>query len=332
MKVVITGGGGFLGSQLCRALLRRKTLVGPSGGEEKIDEIVLLDTSFPPEIETQEGMVGEVTLLTRDIGDRDAVYDVIDRDDIAVFHLASMVSGECEQRFDEAMRVNLDGGRHLLEALRAREGMPRIVFASSVAAFGGEDMPECVSDFTKRTPQTTYGMTKVIGEMMINDYSRKGFLDGRSARLPTIIIRPGKPNSAASSWASGLFREPLNGDTCHLPVHRDQAHPVLSYRDVTASFIALHEADPAVLGTDRAYGLPSNRITVAEGLKVLENVAADLGISLGKVVDDFDPVIQGIVDTWPVETDGIRALKIGVPEPAPLDQIIRDYVSDFLIS
>ncbi len=329
MKIVITGGGGFLGSQLCEALLKRKTLTGPSGEQEPIDEIILFDAFFSPEVETQQGMVGKVTLFTRDIGDRDAVFDVIDCDDIAVFHLASMVSGECEQRFDDAMRANLDGGRHLLEALRSRDGMPRLVFASSIAAFGGEDMPDCVNDLTKRTPQTTYGMTKVIGEMMINDYSRKGFLDGRSARLPTIIIRPGKPNAAASSWASGMFREPLNGETCNLPVHRDQLHPVLSYRDVTASFIALHEADPSVLGTDRAYGLPSNRITVAEGLTVLETVATELKIDLGMVLDDFDPVIQGIVDTWPVETDGTRAIKIGVPEPTPLDQIIRDYVSDF---
>lgn len=330
MKVVITGGGGFLGSQLCEALLKRGTLTGPSGEQEPIDEITLFDAFFAPEVETKQGQVEQVTLLTRDVGDRDAVFDAIDRDDIAVFHLASMVSGECEQRFDDAMSANLDGGRNILEALRAREGIPRIVFASSVAAFGGEDMPDCVNDLTKRTPQTTYGMTKVIGEMMINDYSRKGFLDGRSARLPTIIIRPGKPNAAASSWASGMFREPLNGETCNLPVHRDQLHPVLSYRDVTAAFIALHEADPSVLGSDRAYGLPSNRITVAEGLTILEDVAAELGISLGMVMDDFDPVVQGIVDTWPVDTDGSRAIKIGVPEPTPLHQIIRDYVADFL--
>ncbi len=173
-------------------------------------------------------------------------------------------------------------------------------------------------------------MTKVIGELMINDYSRKGFLDGRSARLPTVIIRPGKPNAAASSWASGMFREPLNGETCYLPVHRDQCHPVLGYREVINSFIALHEADPALLGDDRAFGLPSHRITVSEGIAALEKVADELGLKIGMVLDEPDPVIQGIVDSWPTATDGSRAVKVGVPEPAPLEQIIRDYISDFL--
>lgn len=328
MKVVITGGGGFLGSQLCKKLLERGTLTGPSGEQESIDEITLFDAHFAPEIE--QGSIDKVTLLNRDMGDRDAVFDAIDRDDIAVFHLASMVSGECEQRFDEALRVNLDGGRYLLDALREKSGQPRLVFASSVAAFGGEVMRDPVSDASKCTPQTTYGMTKVIGELMINDYSRKGFLDGRSARLPTIIIRPGKPNAAASSWASGMFREPLNGETCYLPVHRDQCHPILGYRDVIDSFIALHEADPALLGDDRAFGLPSHRITVSEGIFALEKVADELGLKIGMVLDEPDPVVQGIVDSWPTATDGSRAIKVGVPEPAPLHQIIRDYISDFL--
>jgi nucleoside-diphosphate-sugar epimerase len=335
MKVVITGGGGFLGSQLALKLLEKGSLVGPSGEPEPIDAITLFDAQFSPEVEShmaQEGHAITLTLLIGNMGDRDAVFAAIDRDDISVFHLASMVSGECEQRFDDALMANLDGGRYLLEALRQREGRPRIVFASSVAAFGGAIMPDCVSDATKCTPQTTYGMTKVIGELMINDYSRKGFLDGRSARLPTIIIRPGKPNAAASSWASGMFREPLNGEPCLLPVHRDQLHPVLGYRDVINSFVALHEADPALLTDDRAFGLPSHRISVSEGLTVMEKVAAEAGITPGLVVDEYNPVIQAIVDTWPTATDGSRAIKLGVPEPRPLAQIVRDYLADFVLT
>lgn len=335
MKVVITGGGGFLGSQLALKLIERGNLIGPSGDPEPIDSITLFDARFAPQIEamrTEEGAAIDLNLSTGDMGDRDAVFSAIDRDDIAVFHLASMVSGECEQRFDDALRANLDGGRYLLEALREREGRPRLVFASSVAAFGGEVMPDCVTDSTKRTPQTTYGMTKVIGELMINDYSRKGFLDGRSARLPTIIIRPGKPNAAASSWASGMFREPLNGEPCYLPVHRDQCHPVLGYRDVIDSFIALHEADHALLGDDRAFGLPSHRISVAEALTVMEQVAAEFGIQPGLVIDDPNPVIQGIVDTWPTATDGARAIKLGVPAPKPLKDVVRDFVRDFVLT
>lgn len=327
MKVLITGGGGFLGSQLAKHLRKKGSLTGPSGTPEAIDEIVLFDAQFSPA--PPEDSLRDLTLRPGDLTDRDSVFDAVDRDDIAVFHLAAMVSGECERRFDEALAVNLDGTRHVLEALRARSGTPRVVFASSVGSYGGEDMPDTVGDLTKQTPRTTYGMTKVIGELLINDYSRKGFLDGRSARLPTVIIRPGKPNAAASSWASGVFREPLSGEPCYLPVHRDQLHPVLGYRDVVDSLIALHEADPALIGSDRAFGLPSHRISVAEAITMMEQVASERGISPGIVIDDFDPVIQAIVDTWPTTTDGSRALKLGVPQPKPVTDIIRDYLDDF---
>ncbi len=344
MKVVITGGGGFLGSQLAKRLLERGSLVGPSGEPEAVDSIVLFDASFGPLAEElaaaagstapgtgQQGQTIDLTLLGGDMGDRDAVDAAIDRDDVAVFHLASMVSGECEERFDDALRANLDGGRHLLETLRRRSGRPRLVFASSVATYGGDDMPDRVGDATKRTPQTTYGMTKAILELMINDYSRKGFLDGRSARLPTVIVRPGKPNAAASSWASGMFREPLGGQPCRLPVHRDQCHPVIGYRDVVESFVALHDADPARLGDDRAYVLPSHRIAVAEGIAAMEQVAAEFGILPGLVLDEPDPAIQAIVDTWPTATDGSRALALGLPAPRPVAEILRDYLRDFVL-
>ncbi len=337
MKVLITGGGGFLGSQLAKRLLERGSLIGPSGVQESIDEILLLDSHFSPPVEewtNQQGLTTDLTLLSCDLSAEKSVTDAIQsassNSPLAVFHLAAMVSGECEQRFEDALAVNLDGTRYLLDALRRIEGCPRVVFASSVAAFGGEAMTDPVADVTKQTPQTTYGMTKVIGELMINDYSRKGFLDGRSARLPTIIIRPGKPNAAASSWASGMFREPLNGETCYLPVHRDQLHPVLGYRDVVDSFIALHEAPPESLGNDRSFGLPSHRISVAEALTILNQVADEKGISLGMVMDDFDPVVQAIVDSWPTDTDGSRALRVGVPSPKPVADIIRDYIEDFL--
>ncbi|MCH8139449.1 MAG: NAD-dependent epimerase/dehydratase family protein, partial [Proteobacteria bacterium] len=240
MKVVITGGAGFIGLNLARALIARGVLTGPSGAEEEINSIVLFDAVPAPALPPDPD--GRITTVTGDITGRQAVAAVIDRDDISVFHLASVVSGGGELDFDLAMAVNLDGARHVLEACRARAGAVRVVFASSIAVFGGAVMPETVGDATKRTPQTTYGVTKAIGELMINDYSRKGFIDGRSARLPTIIIRPGKPNQAASSFASGLFREPLNGEASALPVDPATNMPVLGTRNCVKGLIALHEA------------------------------------------------------------------------------------------
>ncbi|MBE9552262.1 MAG: NAD-dependent epimerase/dehydratase family protein, partial [Proteobacteria bacterium] len=235
MKVVITGGAGFIGLNLARSIVKRGTLTGPSGQLEEVDSILLFDQVIPDSL--PEGLDERAIMQAGDISDRDTVFGLVDRDDISVFHLASVVSGGGEKDFDLAMRVNLDGGRHVFEAARARKGLPRVVFASSVAVFGGRAMPKVVGDTTKQTPQTTYGMTKTIGELMVNDYTRKGFFDGRSVRLPTIFIRPGKPNAAASSFCSGVFREPLNGEECILPVKADVQMALLGYRNAVAGFI-----------------------------------------------------------------------------------------------
>lgn len=330
MKIVITGGGGFLGSRLTHQLLKRGELTAPSGRIAVIDEILLFDIQFSIPVGSGFEENPHVHRVTGDIADRDQVFSLIDRDDISVFHLASMVSGECEERFDDALRINLDGLLHVLEACRARQSVPRVVFPSSIAAFDGKTMPDIVSDESKRTPLTTYGMTKAMGELLINDYTRKGFIDGRSARLPTIIIRPGKANTAVSSFASGVLREPLAGETCELPVDRSQLIPVLGYHDVIESFIALHEATADSLGDDRAFSLPSIQLSIAEMIETLEEVAASRNIPLGSIIDKPDPVIRRLVATWPVATDGARALKIGVPVPSSLVQIIDAYIDDFM--
>ncbi len=320
MKIIVTGGGGFLGSQLAQRILGQGSLCG-----RPVSEMVLLDAAFraPPKD-------SRVRHVTGDIGDRATVAGAIGARCDVIFHLASMVSGECELRFDDALRVNLDGGRNVFEAARAAEGRPRVIFASSVACYGGLDMTQPMSDVTKQLPQTTYGMTKAICELMVNDYTRKGWMDGRTVRLPTVIVRPGKPNAAASSWASGMFREPLNGEPCLLPVRRDQAHPMTGYRTVIDSFIALAEADEAKLGKDRAYVLPAHRVTPELAERVIREVAAERGLRLGPIVDAFDARIQGIVDNWPQQVDGERAVAIGAPRPPTLKVIVEQYVEDFL--
>lgn len=321
MKIVITGGGGFLGHQLCQKLLERGTLCG-----KPVGEVVLLDAFFHKPVTD-----ARVSQMQGDISDRETVFAAIGKGaDTVVFHLASMVSGECEERYDDAIRVNLGGGMNVFEAARAAAGRPRVVFASSVACYGGMDMSQMMSDDTKQQPQTTYGVTKAMCEMLVNDHTRKGHFDGRSVRLPTVIIRPGKPNAAASSWASGMFREPLAGVECLLPIRRDQPHPMTGYRTVVDSFIALAEVDESLLGKDRAYVLPAHRVTPQIAEQVITEVAAEKGLKLGPIVDAFDARIQGIVDNWPQQVDGSRAVSIGIPRPPELKVIVEQYVKDFL--
>ncbi len=326
MNVVITGGSGFIGRMLAQRILTLGRLTGASGTPEDIDEVLLFD-SVAPQAPLQ-GLDERARIVTGDIAERERVFGLIDRDDISVFHLASVVSGGGELDFDLAMRVNLSGGLNVLEAVRARAGVPRLVFASSVAVFGGGAMPRRVGDTTKQTPQTTYGATKSIGELLINDYSRKGFLDGRSARLPTVIVRPGKPNLAASSFASGVIREPLNGETCVLPVKPETAMPVLGYRNIVEGFVRLHEAPPEALGDDRAVNFPSLTVTVADMIESLRRVAGTR--PLGAISVEPDPRIEAIVATWPAELDSTRALALGLPIDPGIDPIVRAYIEDFV--
>lgn len=327
MRVVITGGGGFLGSQLCKALLKRGELTAPSGQSQPIREVILFDAAFRPGTSPPHPAVQSIT---GDISNRESVASAVGTSpEVSIFHLASMVSGECEERFDDALRVNLDGGRNVFETARALPGRPRVLFASSIACYGGEAMEEFNGDTTKLTPQTTYGMTKAVCELMLNDHSRKGHFDGRSARLPTVIIRPGKPNAAASSWASGMFREPLNGEPCLLPVRRDQRHPMTGYRTVIDSLIALHEVPENRLGSDRGYVLPAHRVTPQMAESVLAEIAAERGLKIGPILDTFDARIQSIVNNWPTAVDGSRAEALGLPRPPDLKTIISHYLEDF---
>ena len=322
MKVVITGGTGFLGLGIAL-----KVLENPD-----VDSLVLFDAQIPNKLPDAlpEGLGGKVEMVAGDISDRDRVFGLIDRDDIRVFHLASVVSAGGEQDFDLAMRVNLDGGRYVLDALRQRKGAPRLVFASSLAVFGGDDLPDSVTDMTRAVPGTTYGMTKAVGELMINDYTRKGFIDGRAARLPTVIIRPGPPNKAASGFASGVFREPLAGEEYALPVAMETKMMVIGYRAAVAGLTGLMEADGGKLGGDRVVALPNTAYSVTEMIEALERVATEKGFDLGPVTPKPDPAIEAIVTSWPLAMEDTRARKLGLPADESLDRIIRDYIEDFM--
>ncbi len=325
MKVVITGGTGFIGARLARRILDKGKLAGPGGHQMPVSEIVLFDVMAPDRLPMD--LDGRVSVITGDISDKATVDALIDRDDIAVFHLASVVSGGGEKDFDMAIRVNLTGGLNVFEAMRARQSCPRLVFASSIAVFGGAHMPEVVGDLGKQTPQTTYGMTKAACELLINDYSRKGFLDGRSARLPTVIIRPGKPNAAASSFASAVFREPLKGEDYVLPVAAETVMPVLGYRNIVEGILALHELPAERLGDDRAVSLPALDVTVHDMIAALKRVAHNR--KLGQITIKPDPFIEAIVSTWPSATDDKRAVSLGLPKDASIDDIVCHYIEDY---
>ncbi len=326
MKVVITGGTGFIGQRLAQRIFDKGTIAGPDGAQHPIDEMVLYDVVLPDA--PNEGLRGRVEMVQGEIADRDSVFSLIDRPDIAVFHLASVVSGGGEKDFDLAMRVNLDGGRWVLEACRALGSSPRVLFTSSIATFGGAVMPDVVGDTVKQTPQTTYGMTKAVLELMVNDYTRKGFLNGRSARLPTVIVRPGKPNAAASGFFSGLFREPLNGIDFTIPVPVETRHPVIGYRTVVDGILALYEADGDAIGDDRAVTLPSTSATVEQLMAALQNVAGDR--ALGETSVSPDPFTMEIVKTWPRAASGDRALALGLPHDNSLEDIVNAFIEDYV--
>jgi nucleoside-diphosphate-sugar epimerase len=315
VKVLITGGGGFLGARLARKLLERGEL-----GGQRIYGITLLDARFPtflqdPLLRIVEGDVAQPGILDK----------AIEKDTAAVFHLAAVVSGAAEADFDLGMRVNLDGTRLLLEKLRRCERPPRVVFASSVAAFGGE-LPEVLDDATTPRPQTSYGTQKVIGEYLVSDFSRKGFLDGRSLRLPTIVVRAGKPNAAASSFASGVIREPLSGAISECPVAPETGVWLLSPGRAVDAFIHALELPAQAWGTNRVLNLPGITASVAEMLAALRRLAgAEVA---ARVAWKPDARVQAIVQTWPVRFRTPRALEMGFRPDPDIESVIRDYIAD----
>jgi D-erythronate 2-dehydrogenase len=236
-----------------------------------------------------------------------------------------VVSAAAEADFDLGMRVNLEGTRLLLEAARQKGNRPRFVFASSCAVYGGE-LPPTITDETHLTPQSSYGAQKAASELLVNDHGRKGFLDSRSLRLPTIVVRPGRPNKAASTFASSIVREPLNGEEAVCPVSRETAMYVLSPRRVVDAFIRAMELPAEALGSNRTLLLPGLTMTVAEMVEALERVAGAKVAS--RIRFERDPQIERIVHSWPARFAAERARGLGFERDSDLQEIIRQHIED----
>jgi nucleoside-diphosphate-sugar epimerase len=321
MKVVVTGGGGFLGARLAAALFARGRLIGADGSERPISRIALLDRAFPPVLPQD----ARLSVLTGDVADPDAVGRAITPDTESIFHLAAVVSGEAEANFDLGMRVNLDGFRCVLEHARRCARPPRMVYTSSVAAFGGE-LPPVLDDTTVPAPQTSYGTQKVAGEYLLADYSRKGFIDGRALRLPTIVVRPGKANAAASSFASAIVREPLNGVTYECPVGPRTGIWLLSPGRAVEAFVHAHELPAPAWRGRRVLNLPGLATSVQEMVDAMGRLAGAEAVR--RIVWRTDPVIEAIVRTWPVRFQTPRALSLGFKGDDGVESVIRSHIAE----
>jgi nucleoside-diphosphate-sugar epimerase len=320
MQVVITGGAGFLGQRLARRLLERGTLSNAAGGQESIERIVLLDVVATGGLDDRR-----VEAIAADMADPAMLARVVDGSVGSVFHLAAVVSGQAERDFDLGMRVNLDASRLLLDACRSAGSTPRVVFTSSVAVYGGE-LPDIVTDSTALHPLSSYGTQKAIGELLLADYTRKGYVDGRVARLPTISVRPGRPNQAASSFASGIIREPLNGETAVCPVSANLRLWLSSPRRAIESLIALHDVPGDRLGENRAVNLPGLSVSVEQMVGALRNVAGDDAVA--RIAWQRDAAVERIVGSWPAAWDTSRAKALGLSGDASFEAIVRAYIED----
>lgn len=323
MRVVITGASGMLGLKLVNALLKRGTLAGANGKQQAIDEIMATDIVEHPAMPRDK----RVKFTKGDVFDGKLMAKLIGPKTGSIFHLAGVVSAGAERDFDLGYKVNLDGTRVVLNAARALGTVPRVVFTSSVAVYGG-DLPPVITDEQKLTPQTSYGVQKAMGEGFIADMSRKGFIDGRALRLPTIVVRPGKPNLAASTFASSIIREPLQGQDAFCPVDPSAVMPLLSPRLCIEAFLHAHDLPGEAWGWNRALMLPSLDVTVGEmanALRRVGGVAAYERIKWGN-----DALIRKIVAGWPQRLDSKRARAMGFKSDPSLDAIIQAFIEDDL--
>lgn len=313
MKIVVTGAAGFLGTRLIR------TLLSPASTLPNVSTIVAADIAPCP---VQDG---RVQIQTGSITEPAFVESIAKPDVTVVFHLAAVLSGQSEAEFDTGMRVNVDATRGLLEAFRGLKARPRFVFASSVAVFGGP-LPDIVPEDMALRPQSSYGTEKAVTELLVSEYSRRGYVDGVSCRLPTVAIRPGRPNSALSSFVSGIVREPLAGVESVCPVPLDTRLWITSPGVVTGNLVHAARMDTARLDARRSVNLPGISVTPAEMLDSLERLA---GTAVRRRVRcELNQEMMRVVLTWPGDFDITRPLRLGFAVDRTIDQIIQQFMDE----
>ena len=317
MHILITGAAGMIGRRIAERLLKDGRI-----GRMAITKLTLHDI-VPPDMQPTEGT--SIRPIVGDLSDRSVVDRLMAEKPDIVMHLAAIVSGEAEADFDKGYAVNFDGTRHLFEAIRLQHYSPRVVYASSIAVFGAP-FPDPIPDEFHLTPLTSYGTQKAVGELLLNDYTRRGFFDGIGLRLPTVCVRPGKPNKAASGFFSNIIREPLKGEEAVLPVPDTVRHWHASPRAAVGFFLHAAEMDLSKLGPRRCLTMPGVGTTVAGQIEALRKVAGDKAASL--IRREPDPVIAGIVSGWPTVFEAKRARDLGFTADDSFEAIVKVHIED----
>ncbi|QIE42283.1 NAD-dependent epimerase/dehydratase family protein [Rhodobacteraceae bacterium SC52] len=316
MNILIIGGGGVVGQKLAQSLAAEGRLRG-----QPITRLTLADINDPPLVDANF----PVSAARCDIADAKSVAQVITEDTDVIYLLAAIVSAHAEEDFDAGMAINMFGTYHVLERCRALGTTPVLVFTSSIAIYGG-DIPDPLGDHSYPNPQTSYGGQKAVGEILINDYSRKGFVDGRAFRLPTISIRPGKPNRAASGFMSSILREPLNGQTAVCPVEPDFLHYYLSPRRCVENLVKAANLDAADLGGNRVMQMPGRTWSIGQLIDAMTAVVGDGPAKLIKW--EAQPDIKRIVSGWKWDIHAERAEALGLKSDESFEDNVRYYLED----
>ena len=321
MHILILGGAGMIGSKLTQRLIADGGLTGKA-----IDKLTLVDWVDPT---PPTGVPFAVETKAADLANPGVADEVVAGRPDVIFHLAAIVSGEAEADFEKGYRVNLDGTRLLFEAIRKIGGgyRPRVIFTSSIAVFGAP-FPEAIGDEFFHTPLTSYGTQKAIDELLLADYTRRGFMDGIGIRLPTICVRPGKPNKAASGFFSGIIREPLAGQEAILPVDESVRHWHASPRSAVGFLVHAAGLEGERLGNRRNLSMPGVSATIGEQIAALRKVAGDAVAN--RIRRQPDPTIVSIVDGWPRNFDPKRAIGLGFKAESSFEEIIRVHIADEL--